>query len=105
LTRLIAIFLAFIVGVCAAWLWLLESKEPNLENITVIETPAITPLVKAAPQQFQFEPEPQFEPKPKQLKFIPVNRHENFQDVVIRLEQLAAFTGKRCADIYIQSQV
>ncbi len=53
------------------------------------------------PQQIQFVPEPQIESKPKQLKPVPINRHENFEDVVLALKRLATFTGKKVFKLYI----
>lgn len=105
LPRLIAIFLAFTVGVCATWLWLLNPKKPNLEAVPIVETLTIAPLTQTTSQQFQFEQESKPEPKPKQLKPIPINRHENFEDVVATLERLIAFMGKKGVQTFQISEV
>lgn len=105
LPRLITTFLAFIVGVCSVWLWLSEPQTSNLENVAVVEAPAITLAFEVTPQQLQFVPEPQVESKPQQLKPSPINRHENFEDVVVALKRLANFTNKKGEQTFYISKV
>lgn len=106
LPRLITTFLAFIVGVCAVWLWLSKPENPSLENVTTAEKPIIAPLVEAVtPEPIQFVSEPQIESKPKQIKLIPIDQHENFEDAVLALKRLATFTGKKGLQTFQISKV
>lgn len=105
LSRLITTFLAFTVGVFAVWLSLSEPKKFNLENVAIAEKPINASLTKATAQQIQFVPEPQIESKSKQNKPIPIDRHENFEDVVLALKRLAVFTGKKGTQTFQISKV
>ena len=105
LPRLITTFLAFIVGVCAVWLWLSKPENLSLENVTTAEKTVTAPLVEATAEQTQFVSEPQIEPKPKQIKPIPIEQHENFEDVVLALKRLATFTGKKGVQTFQISKV
>ena len=105
LPRLITIFIAFTLGVCAVWLWFFEAKKPNLESVVIAEKPIIAPLVEATPQQIQSVTKPHIESKPKPIKPILIDQHENFEDVVLALKRLAAFTGKKGLQTFHISKV
>ncbi|MBK8812709.1 MAG: hypothetical protein IPN69_18530 [Acidobacteria bacterium] len=102
LPRLITAFLAFIAGVCAVWSWPSEAKKPNLDNAAIAEKPMIAPLVKATPRQ---NLEPQIEPRPRRIKPIPFDRHENFEDAVLTLKRLANYMGKKGLQTFRVSEV
>lgn len=59
--RFIVGFIAFIVGVCAVWLWWLAPKKQNLEVVSVVETQVKKSLVEPVPQQTRPETESQVE--------------------------------------------
>lgn len=94
--------LAFVIGICAACLWLVEPVASNLQNTAVLGGYAKFQLLEAPPQ-FYYEVDSQ--PVPKPTKPVPINRHENFKGVVRTLKLLVAFKGKKGVQTFYISKV
>ena len=67
--RFIIGFVAFIVGVCAVWLWLLAPKKQNSEVVPVVETQIKISSIEPVPLQAQ----PEIESQVEQQKPISIN--------------------------------
>ena len=72
--RFIVGFIAFIVGVWAVWLWLLEPKKQDSEVISIVETQVKNSMVESAPQQIQPAFELQTEPKTEKQKPVSIKK-------------------------------
>jgi hypothetical protein len=70
--RLIIGIAAFIVGVCAVWLWLFEPQKQNSEVIPTVESQVENQPAEVIPQQIKSESETPFEPKLEHLKPVSI---------------------------------